>query len=165
MCTSSYNVECKEMSKLTLTMKGTICMVVCLFLSTTAFSVLGVSRSDLQYVSVNTVPYEYFTYSEMADLFHDLQENHSDIMSLTSIGRTYEDRDIWMVKLSDNVDEDEDELTPLHGVREDVWYEVNDSNVIFTIMEINYKDETYKIKSKNLAKPITLNLHWGEIDK
>ncbi|MCK5259401.1 MAG: hypothetical protein KAJ69_07750, partial [Thermoplasmatales archaeon] len=95
------------MSKLTLAMKGTICMVVCLFLSTTVFSVLGVSRSDLQYVSVNTAPYEYFTYSEMTNLFHDLKENHSDIMSLTSIGRTYEGRDIWMVKLSDNVDEDE----------------------------------------------------------
>ena len=30
-------------------------------------------------------------------------------MSLTSVGRTYEGRDIWMVKLSDNVEVDEDE--------------------------------------------------------
>jgi len=49
------------MSKLTLTMKVTICIVVCLFLSTIAFSVLGISQSDLQYISVNTAPYEYFT--------------------------------------------------------------------------------------------------------
>ncbi len=27
-----------------------------------------------------------------------------DIMSLTSIGKTYEGRDLWMVKLSDNVE-------------------------------------------------------------
>ena len=97
------------MSKLTLTMRGTICIVTCLFLSTNAFSVLGVYQSDLQYITVNTSQYEYFTYSEMTDLLHDLKENHSDIMYLTSIGRTYEGRDIWMVKLSDNVDEDEDE--------------------------------------------------------
>jgi hypothetical protein len=30
-------------------------------------------------------------------------------MSLTSIGKTYEDRDLWMVKLSDNVNQTEDE--------------------------------------------------------
>ena len=97
------------MSEFNLTMKVTICIVLCLFFSTTAFSVLGVSQSDLQYFSVNTKPYEYFTYSKMTDLLHNLKENHSDIMSLTSVGRTYEGRDIWMVKLSDNVDVDEDE--------------------------------------------------------
>ena len=30
-------------------------------------------------------------------------------MSLTSIGKTYEGRDLWMVKLSDNVNQEEDE--------------------------------------------------------
>lgn len=30
-------------------------------------------------------------------------------MTLTSIGKTYEGRDVWMVKLSDNVDQEEDE--------------------------------------------------------
>ena len=97
------------MSKFNLNTKRAIYIVLYLFLSTTAFSLLGVSQPDLQYISSNTSPYEYFTYSEMTDLFHNLKENHSDIMSLTSIGRTYEGRDIWMVKLSDNVDEDENE--------------------------------------------------------
>ena len=97
------------MSKFSLAMKVTICMVVYLFFSTTVFSVLGVFQTDLQYTSVNTTPYEYFTYSKMTDLFHNLRKNHSDIMSLTSVGRTYEGRDIWMVKLSDNVDMNEDE--------------------------------------------------------
>lgn len=45
----------------------------------------------------------------MTNLLHALQVNHSNIMSLTSIGRTYEGRDIWMVKLSDHVNEDEAE--------------------------------------------------------
>jgi len=53
--------------------------------------------------------YEYYTYPEMTDLFYDLEETYPDIMSYTSLGVTYEDRDIWMVKLSDNVEVNEDE--------------------------------------------------------
>jgi carboxypeptidase T len=45
----------------------------------------------------------------MTTLFHDLHKNHSDIMNLVSLGKTYEGRDIWMVKLSDNVEENEHE--------------------------------------------------------
>jgi carboxypeptidase T len=58
---------------------------------------------------VSLVDYDYHTYQELTDELHSLQVNHSDIMSLTSIGKTYEGRDIWMVKLSDNVDQEEDE--------------------------------------------------------
>ena len=53
--------------------------------------------------------YHYHTYQELTDELHALQANHSDIMSLTSIGKTYEGRDLWMVKLSDNVTVDENE--------------------------------------------------------
>ena len=53
--------------------------------------------------------YHYHTYQEMTDELHSLQANHSDIMSLTSIGKTYEGRELWMVKLSDNVNMEEDE--------------------------------------------------------
>lgn len=51
----------------------------------------------------------YHTYDEMTALLWNLAENHSEIMSLTSIGKTYEGRDLWMVKLSDNVSQDEEE--------------------------------------------------------
>ena len=60
----------------------------------------------------NPVPldqYDYHTYQELTDELHSLQANHSDIMSLTSIGKTYEGRDLWMVKLSDNVNQEENE--------------------------------------------------------
>jgi len=97
------------MSKTSPTMKVAIYVMVCLFLLTTAFPILGISQSNIQNGPLNIMPYEYFTYPEMTDLFHDLEENHSDIMSLISIGKTYEGRDIWMVKLSDNVTVDEDE--------------------------------------------------------
>jgi len=88
--------------------KCIIFLVLCFFLFTTAFPILGVSQSDQTYGNISD-PYHYFTYQEMTDLLHDLEDVYSDIMSLESIGVTYEGRDIWMVKLSDNVEDTEDE--------------------------------------------------------
>ncbi len=51
----------------------------------------------------------YHTYDEMTLLLKNLAVNYSNTMSLTSIGKTYEGRDLWMVKLSDNVNQEEDE--------------------------------------------------------
>ena len=53
--------------------------------------------------------YHYHTYQEMTDELYALQANYSTIMSLTSIGKTYEGRDLWMVKISDNVNQEENE--------------------------------------------------------
>lgn len=53
--------------------------------------------------------YHYHTYQELTDELHALQVNHSEVMTLSSIGKTYEGRDIWVVTLSDNVTENEDE--------------------------------------------------------
>ncbi len=70
----------------------------------------------------------YHTYDEMTELLHNLESNNSDIMSLTSLGKTYEDRDIWMVKISDNVSNNEDEpevlLIGAHHGNEKPSYEV-----------------------------------------
>jgi carboxypeptidase T len=72
--------------------------------------------------------YHYHTYQEMTDLLQSLQVNHSDIMSLTSLGKTYEGRDIWMVKLSDHVEQEEAEPGVLfmgaHHGNEKPGYEV-----------------------------------------
>ncbi|MBN1860388.1 MAG: zinc carboxypeptidase [Candidatus Thermoplasmatota archaeon] len=72
--------------------------------------------------------YHYHTYQEMTDELHLLQVNYSEIMSLTSIGRTSEGRDIWMVKLSDNVSQQEEEpgvlLMGAHHGNEKPSYEV-----------------------------------------
>ena len=62
-----------------------------------------------QFNLVSFDQYDYHTYQELTDELHSLQANHSDIMSLTSIGKTYEGRNLWMVKLSDNVDKEDDE--------------------------------------------------------
>jgi carboxypeptidase T len=84
----------------------------------------------------------YHTYDEMTALLQGLAANYSDIMSLTSIGKTYEGRDLWMVKLSDNVNQQENEPELLfmgaHHGNEKPSYEV----LIYFIqyMVENYED-------------------------
>jgi carboxypeptidase T len=51
----------------------------------------------------------YHSYAEMTSLLLNLAANHSDIMTVTSLGKTYEGRDLWLVKLSDNVTSEERE--------------------------------------------------------
>jgi carboxypeptidase T len=72
--------------------------------------------------------YHYHTYQEMTDLLQSLQTDHSDIMSLTSLDKTSQGRDIWMVKLSDNVQQEESEPGVLfmgaHHGNEKPGYEV-----------------------------------------
>jgi carboxypeptidase T len=95
-------------------MKGTSIKTVSfllfsLFILNAGFATIHASTPHIAPMPLDAPPYEYFTYPKMTTLFHDLEKNYSHIMSLTSIGKTYEGRDIWMVKLSDNVDVDEDE--------------------------------------------------------
>jgi len=64
--------------------------------------------------------YEYYTYQKMTNLLENLQEQNHDIIKVESYGKTYEKRDIWFVKISDNVDIEEDEpgvllLGGIHG--------------------------------------------------
>jgi len=85
-------------------------IILSFFLVFTVVPLGGGSPSTCQYLALNvSSSYEYYNYSLMTQLFHELLLNHSDIMSLSSLGKTHEGRDIWMVKLSDNVNEDEDE--------------------------------------------------------
>jgi len=58
-------------------------------------------------IEKNNLVYEYYTYQQMTDLLKDLQSENSEIMKLESYGKTHEGRDIWLVKISDNVEIDE----------------------------------------------------------
>lgn len=96
----------------------------------------------------NTPSDLYYTYDEMTSLLQGLARNHSDIMLVTSIGKTFEGRELWMVKLSDNVNQEENEPEVLfmgaHHGNEKPSYEV----LIFFIQYIvnNYKNETLGIE-------------------
>ena len=82
---------------------------ISLLLILAPFQSQGDIVSSVQQQPVSTDPYQYHSYQTMTDLLVQLYKNHSDIMSLWSIGTTYEGRTIWMVKLSDHAERDEDE--------------------------------------------------------
>ena len=64
----------------------------------------------------------YYTYVTMEKQLKAWAEEHSDICVLESIGKSCEDRDIWALKISDNVKENEPEpaamLMGAHHARE-----------------------------------------------
>jgi murein tripeptide amidase MpaA len=69
----------------------------------------------------------YYTFSEIEDKLDDLTNLYPEIISSkVSIGQTLEGRDIWLIKVSDNpnINEDEPEAlyTGLHHAREPMSY-------------------------------------------
>ncbi len=50
----------------------------------------------------------YYNYQKMTELLQNLQSQNPEIMKLESYGKTHEGRDIWFVKISDNVEIDEE---------------------------------------------------------
>lgn len=67
----------------------------------------------------------------------------------------------WIESNLHKVDEvDSPRLSP----REEVIYEIGDKDVVFIVMEVNYKNKSYKLRSKDLVKPISLQVDWSEID-
>lgn len=90
----------------------------------------------------------YHTYDEMTALFESLAQNHSDIMSLTSLGTTYEGRALWLVKLSDNVTQTENEPSVLflgaHHGNEKPSYEILISFIQYMID--SYENNTGDIR-------------------
>jgi len=69
-------------------------------------------------------PYDsaYHTYAEMVAEIQAAQADHPDIVQLRSIGKSYQGRDLWTAKISDNVASDEPEpevmFDGLHHARE-----------------------------------------------
>ncbi len=99
-----------------------VCLGLLLILSV-PLSVFGPSA-----VSRPLAPYHYHTYAELTEELEALATKHPDIMSVSSIGRTFEGRDIWLVKLSRNVSVEEQEPSLLfmaaHHGNEKPGYEV-----------------------------------------
>lgn len=105
---------------------------------------------------VNNIQYySYYNYDNMKRDLYELYENHSDIMYLESLDKTYQGRDIWLVKLSDNVENDEKEpnilLMGAHHGNERISYEI----LIFFIKSI----------IENYSKPNTDNDKDGAINE
>jgi len=99
--------------------------------------------------------YEYYNYQNMSELLLDLYINNSDIMHLESLDKTYEKRDIWLVKFSDNASIDEQEpgvlLMAAHHGNEKPSFEV----LIYFIKHV----------INNYRKPNTDDDNDGEINE
>jgi len=101
----------------------------------------------------------YYSYNKLTVLLEELQENFSDVFSFSSIGKTFEDRDIWLVKISDNVlvDENEPEILYMGGMHGDEkpGYQV----VIYTLRSIveNYTTPQLNYSTVNRIKNIVNN--------
>lgn len=121
--------------------------------------------------------YEYYNYQKMTELLQNLQSQNPDIMKLDSYGKTYEGREIWVVKISDNVNLDEKEPGVLfmgahHGnekpsyeallffvkyvldnyTKEDRVRNVVDNTQIFVIPMVNPDGVEYSINSEEWRK-------------
>jgi hypothetical protein len=70
----------------------------------------------------NSIRGNYHTLAEIENILHNIADNYPDITSLYSIGKTYENRDIWCLEITDNPGEDEGEpgvfFMGLHHARE-----------------------------------------------
>src|SRR5262249_27400632 len=64
----------------------------------------------------------YHSYAEMVDVLMDTQAAHPDIVQVDTIGKSSQGRDLYVVKISDNVGSDENEpevlFDSLHHARE-----------------------------------------------
>lgn len=71
----------------------------------------------------------YHTYAEMVAEIQATQTAHPDIVQLRSIGKSYQGRELWVAKVSDNVATDEPEpevmFDSLHHAREHLSLEQN----------------------------------------
>jgi hypothetical protein len=69
----------------------------------------------------------YHNFTEMSADIHAVEAAHPDIVDVFSLGKSYQGRDIWGAKISDNVDTDEPEaevlFDALHHAREHMTVE------------------------------------------
>jgi hypothetical protein len=107
----------------------------------------------------NQEDYDYYSFDELTILLDQLHQDFQNIFSYESLGKTYEGRDIWLVKISDNVSIDEDEPEVLftggiHG-NEKPSFEV----VIYTLKSIaeNYSSINVNESFSNRVRDIVNN--------
>ena len=147
----------------------TLCfLIVGLFIGTIFFPVIMGNENLPRSLSTKLRGHEkndeyiYYTYGKLLVLLKELSNKYPDIFMYSSLGKTYEDRDIWLVKISDNVsiDENEPEILYMGGVHgnENPGYEV----VIYSINAIleNYSspivNQSFTNKIKNIVNSCEL---------
>jgi murein tripeptide amidase MpaA len=90
--------------------------------ATIASSLVGVAPAAAATPDFPSYDSGYHTYAEMVTEIKAAQTAHPDIVQVRSIGKSYQGRDIWVAKVSDNVATDENEpevmFDSMHHARE-----------------------------------------------
>jgi hypothetical protein len=86
----------------------------------------------------------YHTYAELNDELHRLANEHPQIAQVSSIGKSVEGRDLWAIKISDNVaqDEPEAEVVFLGGHHAREWIAVDVPFLIAERLVTQYGQDT-----------------------
>jgi len=111
----------------------------------------------------------YHDYAEMSAEIQQAANDHPGIVSRFSIGKSYENRDLWAVKISDNVNTDEDEpevlFLGLHHAREHLTVEM--TLYILHLLTDNYGTDaqiTNLVNSREVYIIFNVNPDGGEYD-
>ena len=134
----------------------------CLFFSLITTALFSSGECVIGSTDSNQDDILYYSYNQFTMLIEELQENYPDTFLYYSIGKTYEGRDIWLIKISDNVTQDEDETKILftsgvHG-NEKPGYEI----LIYSMKSIieNYTtpnvNNSFTDRIRNIVNTTTL---------
>lgn len=111
----------------------------------------------------------YHNYAEMSDEIQQVAAAHPDLVSRFSIGQSYEGRELWTVKISDNVATDEVEpevlFLGLHHAREHLTVEM--TLYILHLLVDNYGTDTQitdLVNSRETYIVFNVNPDGGEYD-
>jgi len=139
-----------------------------------AIEALGLTVSDLPPTNAMLTAFPagdegYHDYAEMVADLQQVAANHPDIFSLFSIGTSYEGRQIWAGKISDNVavDEDEPEVLFTHHqhAREHLTIEMGLYTLHMLTDEYNVDQQiTDLVNSREIWMIFDLNPDGGEYD-
>ena len=111
----------------------------------------------------------YHNYAEMVTDIQAVAAAHPSIVAVSSIGKSYQGRDIWIAKISDNVGTDEDEpeilIDALHHAREHLTVE----QALYTLhlLADNYGSDatiTNLVNTREVWIIFMLNPDGGEYD-
>lgn len=112
---------------------------------------------------------KYHNYEEMVSEIDQAVSDHDNIVQKFSIGKSYENRDLWAVKISDNVHMDEDEpevlFASLHHAREHLTVEM--ALYLLRLFTDNYETDS-RIKeivdNREIYIVFNMNPDGGEYD-
>jgi len=139
-----------------------------------AIEALGLSVSDLPETNAMIMAFPaadsgYHDYAEMVADIQLVAANHPDIFSIFSIGTSYEGRELWAGKISDNVavDEDEPEVLFTHHqhAREHLTVEMGLYTLHMLTDEYNVDQQiTDLVNSREVWMIFDMNPDGGEYD-